>query len=84
MVSFFPRFTIKGERPLFIGKGRPHSLVYFQCGIASHKGRNPKPQNLGLIVGFRLTNVNTFIIRVGFRLTNIDTIRILIRYQHDL
>ena len=49
MVSLFPPFTIKGERPPVIGKGKPHSLVYFQCGIASHKGRNPKPQNLGFI-----------------------------------
>ena len=49
MVSLFFSFSIKGERPPFIGKGRPLSLVYFQCGIASHKERNPKPQNLGFI-----------------------------------
>ena len=50
MVSFFFLFQIKGERrqrPPFIGKGRHLSLVYFQCRIASHKGRNPKPPNLG-------------------------------------
>ena len=48
MVSLFSP-SIKGERGPFIGKGRPLSLVYFQCGIASHKGRNPKRQNLGFI-----------------------------------
>ena len=35
-------------------------------------------------VGFWLTNVDKYIIRVGFELTNIDTIRILIRHEHDL
>ena len=49
MVSLFLPSSIKGKRPPFIGKGRSLSLVYFQCGIASHKGKNPKPQNLGFI-----------------------------------
>ena len=49
MVSLFSHFSIKGEKPPFIGKGRTLSLVYFQYGIASHKGRNPKPQNLRFI-----------------------------------
>ena len=34
-------------------------------------------------VGFRLVNVDTFIIRVGFGLTNVDTIRTLTRHEHD-
>ena len=34
-------------------------------------------------VGFRLANVDTFIIRVGFGLANVDTIRILTRHEHD-
>ena len=34
-------------------------------------------------VGFRLTNVDTFIIRVGFGLANVDTIRILTRHEQD-
>ena len=34
-------------------------------------------------VGFGLTNVDMFIIRVGFGLMNVDTIRILIRHKHD-
>ena len=34
-------------------------------------------------VGFGLTNVDTFIIRVGFGLVNVDTILILTRYKHD-
>ena len=40
------------------------------------------------LVGFGLTNVDTFIICVGFGMTNIDTIRILTRqnttHQHEL
>ena len=47
MVSLFPSFQIKGERTPFIGKRRPHFLVSFQCGIASHKGKKLKPQNVG-------------------------------------
>ena len=47
MVSLFPSLFIKGEKTPFIGKGRPHFLVSFQCGIASHKGKNLKPQNVG-------------------------------------
>ena len=46
MVSLFPS-QIKGEMTPFIGKRRPLSLVNFQCGIASHKGKNPKPQIVG-------------------------------------
>ena len=34
-------------------------------------------------VGFGLTNVDTFIIRVEFGLTNVDTICILTRHKHD-
>ena len=34
-------------------------------------------------VGFRLTNVGTFIIRIGFELTNVNTIRTLTRREHD-
>ena len=34
------------------------------------------------LVGFGLSNIDTFIIRVGFGLTNIDTIHILTRYEH--
>ena len=34
-------------------------------------------------VGFGLTNVDTFIIRVGFGLTNVDTIYTLKRDEHD-
>ena len=34
------------------------------------------------LVGFGLSNVDTFIIRVGFGLTNVDTIHILTRYEH--
>ena len=34
-------------------------------------------------VGFGLTNVNTFIIRVGFGLMNVDMIRILTQHEHD-
>ena len=34
-------------------------------------------------VGFGLTNVDTFIIRVKFWLTNVDTIRTLTRHEHD-
>ena len=33
-------------------------------------------------VGFELTNIDTFIIRVGFGLTNIDTIHTLTRFIH--
>ena len=48
MVSLFSFPQIKGERTPFIGKGRPHFLVSFQCGIASHKGKKKlKPQNVG-------------------------------------
>ena len=48
MVSlFFHPLKSRGGRPPFIGKEIPISLVYFQCGIASHKGKNPKHQNLG-------------------------------------
>ena len=36
------------------------------------------------LVGFRLANVDTFIIRVEFRLTNVNTIHTLIRHKHDL
>ena len=50
MVSLFSSFfQIKGEMTPFIGKGRPHFLVSFQCGIVSYKGKkNLKPQNMGL------------------------------------
>ena len=34
-------------------------------------------------VGFRLANVDTFIIRVGFELANVDTIRTLTRHEHN-
>ena len=34
-------------------------------------------------VGFGLTNVDTFIIRVGFELANVDTIHSLTRHEHD-
>ena len=34
-------------------------------------------------VGFGLTNVDTFIIRVGFELENVDMIRILTQHEHD-
>ena len=34
-------------------------------------------------VGFGLSNIDTFIIRVGFGLTNIDMIPILIRHEYD-
>ena len=34
-------------------------------------------------VGFELTNVDMFIIRVGFGFVNVDTIRILTRHEHD-
>ena len=40
MVSLFFFLQIKGERPPFIGKGRPLSLIILQSGIASHKGIN--------------------------------------------
>ena len=59
MVSLFFLLQIKGERPPFIGKGRPLSLVYFQCEIASHKGRNLKTPNLGSSIEFMsVTNTN--------------------------
>ena len=34
-------------------------------------------------VGFELTNVNTFIIRVGFGLMNVETIHTLTRHEDD-
>ena len=34
-------------------------------------------------VGFRLANVDLFIIRVGFELANVDTIHSLTRHEHD-
>ena len=34
-------------------------------------------------VGFRLVNVDTFIIRVGFGLTNFETVHTLTQYEHD-
>ena len=34
-------------------------------------------------VGFGLTNVDMFIIRVGFGLTNVDTIHTLTQHKHD-
>ena len=34
-------------------------------------------------VGFRLANIDMFIIRIGFGLTNVDTICTLTRYEHD-
>ena len=34
-------------------------------------------------IGFGLTNVDTFIIRVGFGLTNVDMIHTLTRYEYD-
>ena len=34
-------------------------------------------------VGFGLTNVDTFIIRVGFGLMNVDTIHILTRHEQN-
>ena len=34
-------------------------------------------------VGFGLTNIDTFIIRVGFGLANVDTIHTLTRHEHD-
>ena len=34
-------------------------------------------------VGFGLSNIDTFIIRIGFGLTNVDTIHILTRHEHD-
>ena len=40
MVSLFFLCQIKEERAPFIGKGRPLSLISFQCGIASQKGIN--------------------------------------------
>ena len=46
-MNFFFFSSNQGERSPFIGKGRPLSLVNFLCGIVSHKGRNPKPPNLG-------------------------------------
>ena len=32
----------------------------------------------------RLTNVDTFFIRIGFGLANVDTIRTLTRHEHNL
>ena len=34
-------------------------------------------------VGFRLANVDMFIIRVGFGLANVETIRTLTRHKHE-
>ena len=34
-------------------------------------------------VGFELTNVDTFIIRVGFGFKNINTIHILTRHEYE-
>ena len=34
-------------------------------------------------VGFRLTNVDTFIIHVGFGLANVDMIHTLTQHEHD-
>ena len=35
-------------------------------------------------IGFELTNIDKFIIRVGFKSENINTICILTRYEYDL
>ena len=34
-------------------------------------------------IEFRLTNIDTFIIRIEFGLTNVDIIDILTRHEHD-
>ena len=47
MVSLFSFSQIKGERIPFIGKGMPHFLVSFQCGIASHKGKKSQASKCG-------------------------------------
>ena len=39
----------KNHKPQNV-RSTPVFLVNFQCGIAFHKGKNPKPQNLGSIV----------------------------------
>ena len=42
------------------------------------------PYTNNKLVGFRLANVDTFIIRVEFGLANVNTIQTLTRHEHDL
>ena len=42
------------------------------------------PNTNNKLVGFRLANIDMFIIRIGFELANVNTIHTLTRHEHYL